>query len=117
MIEIRELSHHFINANGSSLHVVEQGAGPFVLLVFGWPQTWRAWRKVIPRLAENFHVVAVDPPGIGDSGPSRSGYDTGAIRCTLTRSSLITARPNASLSVTTSGHGSAMPMRRGVPTL
>ena len=79
MTEIRELSHRFIDANGSRLHVVEQGVGPLVLLVSGWPQTWRAWRKIIPRLAENFRVLAVDPPGIGDSGPSKSGYDTGAV--------------------------------------
>jgi pimeloyl-ACP methyl ester carboxylesterase len=36
------------------------GNGPPLLLVHGWPQTWYAWRLLMPALARDFSVVAVD---------------------------------------------------------
>jgi pimeloyl-ACP methyl ester carboxylesterase len=48
-------------------HVVTGGAGPAVLLVNGWPQTWYAWRLVMPRLVDRFTVVAAEPRGVGGS--------------------------------------------------
>ena len=36
------------------------GDGPPLLLVHGWPQTWYYWRLVMPALARDFSVVAVD---------------------------------------------------------
>lgn len=71
--------HHRIAACGISLHAVEAGAGPLLLLVSGWPQTWYSWRKMMPQLAKHFHVVAVDLPGLGDSDFPADGYDTGSI--------------------------------------
>ncbi|WP_435848670.1 alpha/beta fold hydrolase [Streptomyces javensis] len=50
-----------------------QVRGPVVLL-HGWPQTWYAWRKVIPELARHHEVFAVDLPGLGDSGSSPHGH-------------------------------------------
>jgi pimeloyl-ACP methyl ester carboxylesterase len=70
---------HRIAAYGIELNVVEGGEGPPLLLVSGWPQTWYAWRKVMPELARHFHVIAVDPPGLGDSDAPLGGYDTGSI--------------------------------------
>jgi pimeloyl-ACP methyl ester carboxylesterase len=61
------------------LHAVTGGDGPPLLLVAGWPQTWYAWRLVMPALAENYRVVAVDPRGVGLSGKPASGYDTGTL--------------------------------------
>ena len=43
----------------------------------GWPQTWYAWRMLMPALARDFCVVAVDQRGIGLSDKPRDGYDTG----------------------------------------
>jgi pimeloyl-ACP methyl ester carboxylesterase len=68
-----------VTAHGAELQVVEGGSGPLVLLVPGWPQSLYAWRKVMPALAAQFHVVAFDPPGIGDSAPPVAGYDTAGI--------------------------------------
>jgi len=45
-------------------------------LVAGFPQSWYAWRRVIPLLAEQFNVIAVDLPGQGDSDIPADGYDT-----------------------------------------
>lgn len=38
------VTHRFVDANGLRMHVVEQGAGPVVLLCHGFPETWYAWR-------------------------------------------------------------------------
>ncbi|MFM0504811.1 alpha/beta hydrolase [Paraburkholderia caffeinilytica] len=57
------------------MHYVEGGEGPVVVLLHGWPQTWWAWRKVMPLLAEDFRVIAIDTPGLGDSDIPSGGYD------------------------------------------
>jgi microsomal epoxide hydrolase len=58
--------------------VVEGGAGPPVMLVGGWPQSWYCWRHVMPRLAGKRRVIAVDPPGLGESDPPPAG-DTASV--------------------------------------
>jgi pimeloyl-ACP methyl ester carboxylesterase len=47
--------------------------------VHGWPQTWYAWRLVMPALARDFSVVAPDQRGTGLSGKPADGYDTGTL--------------------------------------
>lgn len=61
------------------LHVVIGGDGPPLLLVAGWPQTWYAWRELMPALARDFSVIAPDPRGVGLSGKPEDGYDTGTL--------------------------------------
>ncbi|KAA6214569.1 alpha/beta hydrolase [Streptomyces albofaciens JCM 4342] len=65
------------------LHTVQGGAGRPLLLVGGWPQNWYVWRHVMPRLAEHFRVVAVDPRGVGRSDKPHGGYDTGTVAAEL----------------------------------
>jgi pimeloyl-ACP methyl ester carboxylesterase len=60
------------------LHVVVGGDGPPLLLVHGWPQSWYQWRFVMPALARDFQVVAVDQRGIGLSDKPQDNYDTAA---------------------------------------
>jgi pimeloyl-ACP methyl ester carboxylesterase len=60
-------------------HAVIGGDGPPLLLVHGWPQTWYAWRLVMPTLARDFQVIAVDQRGIGLSDRPQDGYDTGTL--------------------------------------
>jgi pimeloyl-ACP methyl ester carboxylesterase len=60
-------------------HVVTGGEGPPLLLVHGWPQTWYAWRLMMPALARDFTVVAADQRGCGLSGKPEDGYDTGTL--------------------------------------
>jgi pimeloyl-ACP methyl ester carboxylesterase len=64
-------------------HVVTGGDGPPLLLVHGWPQTWYAWRLVMPALARDFFVVAPDQRGTGLSGKPEDGYDTGTLAADL----------------------------------
>ncbi|MFE3171722.1 alpha/beta fold hydrolase [Amycolatopsis sp. NPDC059090] len=60
------------------LHAVEGGpqTGPAVVLLAGFPQTWWAWRKAMPGLAERFRVIAIDLPGQGHSDRPHDSYDT-----------------------------------------
>jgi len=59
------------------LHAVIGGDGPPLLLVHGWPETWYAWRLLMPALARDFEVIAVDQRGMGLSDKPAGGYDTG----------------------------------------
>jgi len=50
--------------NGIRLHWVEQGEGPLVVLLHGFPEFWYAWRHQIPALAAaGFRAVAPDLRG------------------------------------------------------
>ncbi len=53
--------------DGLTLRAAVGGAGPPLLLLHGHPQTHVTWRKIAPRLAQRFSVVAADLRGYGDS--------------------------------------------------
>ena len=67
----------YVDTGDVRLHAVIGGEGPPLLLVHGWPESWYAWRMVMPALARDFAVVAVDQRGIGLSDKPAGGYDTG----------------------------------------
>ncbi|MGV9350305.1 alpha/beta fold hydrolase [Streptomyces spiralis] len=69
----------YIDTGELRLHAVTGGEGPALLLLAGWPQTWYAWRLLMPALARDFTVVAVDPRGVGLSDKPLDGYDTGTL--------------------------------------
>jgi pimeloyl-ACP methyl ester carboxylesterase len=69
----------YVDAGDLRQHVVTGGGGPPLLLVHGWPQTWYAWRLVMPTLARDFQVIAPDQRGTGLSGKPADGYDTGTL--------------------------------------
>lgn len=66
------MEHHHARVNGIELHYVEEGSGPLVVLVHGFPEFWFAWRKQIPVLAAaGFRVVALDLRGYNESSKPR----------------------------------------------
>ena len=66
--EIPGVTYRMIETNGIRLHVAEQGAGPLVILLHGFPECWYSWRHQLPALAEaGFHDVAPDLRGYGRS--------------------------------------------------
>jgi pimeloyl-ACP methyl ester carboxylesterase len=46
-----------------------------VILIHGFPEDWFEYRPIMPRLAKQFTVIAIDLRGIGGSSPSAGGYD------------------------------------------
>lgn len=69
--------HDRIAVNGTHLHCVSLGSsGSPVLLVHGFPETWWAFQKVMPLLAERHRVHAVDLRGFGDSDLADGGFDS-----------------------------------------
>jgi pimeloyl-ACP methyl ester carboxylesterase len=63
------------SVNGIQMHYVIGGQGDPVVLLHGWPETWYAWRHVMPALAKNYTVIAPDLRGLGDSSKPPTGYD------------------------------------------
>src|SRR5918992_2860334 len=69
----------YIDTGELRQHAVIGCEGPPLLLVHGWPQTWYQYRLVMPELARDFEVIAVDQRGIGLSDKPRDGYDIGTL--------------------------------------
>ena len=62
------MRHQVVDARGTRIHCVEEGAGPLVLLVHGFPESWYSWRHQLPVIAEaGFRAVAIDVRGYGRS--------------------------------------------------
>ena len=57
-----------VGLNGIELHVVEEGAGPLVVLCHGFPELAFSWRHQIPVLErEGYRAVVPDMRGFGES--------------------------------------------------
>lgn len=62
-------NHDTVITGGQRLHVVEDGDGPLVILLHGFPETWHTWKPQIRALADAGYRVAVpDQRGYGRSG-------------------------------------------------
>lgn len=63
-----DLTHRLVPSPAGRIHLVEQGSGPLVLLVHGFPECWYSWRHQLPALAAaGYRAVAVDVRGYGRS--------------------------------------------------
>jgi haloalkane dehalogenase len=63
----------FLDIDGHTVHYVDEGSGPTLLLLHGNP-TWSfLWRDVIRALRDDFRCIALDYPGFGLS-TARPGY-------------------------------------------
>ena len=67
----------FAEVNGLQIAYDKTGQGYPLLLIHGYPETRREWRKVTPALAARFTVVAMDQRGYGESSKpaEESAYD------------------------------------------
>lgn len=60
--------HRVVAAPAGRIHLVEQGTGPLVLLVHGFPEGWYSWRRQLTALAAaGYRAVAIDVRGYGRS--------------------------------------------------
>jgi pimeloyl-ACP methyl ester carboxylesterase len=77
---VNALEHARVLVNGAELHYVTAGSGPPVILLHGWPVTWRHFHRLIPLLtADGWRVIAPDLRGLGDSARSAGPYSTPAL--------------------------------------
>jgi pimeloyl-ACP methyl ester carboxylesterase len=67
-------SDRFVVIAGHHLHYVEAGEGQPILLIPGAFSTYRDWDSMIPILARQYRVLAIDYLGVGDSDKPRSGF-------------------------------------------
>ena len=62
------MNHREIEANGISLHFVEEGEGPAVIFCHGFPAIWSSWKAQMEAVASaGFMVIALDMRGYGGS--------------------------------------------------
>lgn len=66
----------FVNVNGIRLHFLDWGgSGPVLLFLAGMGCSAYIFSKFAPRFTDNFHVLALDRRGHGDSDYPETGYD------------------------------------------
>ncbi len=65
---------HRVATNGTHLSVAVGGSGPVLVLLHGWPQSSRAWARVMPALARTHTVVVPDLRGTNASDRPADGY-------------------------------------------
>ena len=59
-----ELREGYAEVDDQSLHYVEAGEGPLVILLHGFPEFWFGWRsQIAPLAASGYRVVAADTRG------------------------------------------------------
>ena len=67
--------NEYATVNGVRLHYVIGGSGTPLVLLGGWPETWWEFHKMMPELAKQYRVIAVDFRGMGGSEKPAGGYD------------------------------------------
>tara|TARA_R110002073_G_scaffold89852_1_gene212395 strand:- start:18621 stop:19466 length:846 start_codon:yes stop_codon:yes gene_type:complete len=61
------ISRKFTQVGSQTISYLTAGEGAAILLVHGWPTSAYLWRNIIPSLAKNHLVIAIDLPGFGKS--------------------------------------------------
>lgn len=74
-MELTGFRGEYATVNGVRLHYVTGGDGDPIVLLPGWPRTWWEFHKIMPALATNRRVIAVDIRGMGKSAKPEGGYD------------------------------------------
>ena len=67
--EVKMESEFIQLKNNLKIHYVTAGdkENQTLVLLHGWPTNCYLWRNIMPKLAENFYVIAPDLPGYGNS--------------------------------------------------
>jgi pimeloyl-ACP methyl ester carboxylesterase len=53
----------YADVNSVRLHFVEQGKGPLILFLHGFPEFWYSWKDLLADFGRDHHAVAVDMRG------------------------------------------------------
>jgi haloalkane dehalogenase len=72
--ELYPFEDRWAEANGCTVHYVDEGSGPPLLMLHGNP-TWSfTWREVIDGVKSRYRCIAPDLPGFGLSKQTAPGY-------------------------------------------
>jgi pimeloyl-ACP methyl ester carboxylesterase len=74
----RSISYHTVDIQGLNIFYREAGPAnaPTVLLLHGFPSSSRMWERLLPLLADKYHLIAPDYPGFGhSSAPAPSNFE------------------------------------------
>jgi pimeloyl-ACP methyl ester carboxylesterase len=83
---------HIVQIGGTRVHYVEAGAGPLVLLIHGFPESWYSWRHQLPALADaGYRAVAIDVRGYGRSSKPAAVEDYRMVRLVADNVGLVSA--------------------------
>ncbi len=69
-----------VRTSGGELAYSDQGDGPVVVLIHGFPQSSFVWRDLGPLLSSRFRVIVPDMLGSGDFGQARPVCRSGSSR-------------------------------------
>ncbi|MEM6453302.1 MAG: alpha/beta hydrolase [Cyanobacteria bacterium P01_D01_bin.105] len=62
--------------SGTKIEINEDGKGPTVVLIHGWPVTAYHWRSLVPALkAAGYHAVAITLRGLGGRSKGNGSFD------------------------------------------
>lgn len=72
------ITHHFAEAAGLKWHYIEAGDSTKKTIVFvhGVPDSWYGWSNQILALADDYHIIAIDMKGFGQSDKKIDGMNT-----------------------------------------
>ena len=63
--ELFPFKSHFVDLDGSSVHYVDEGSGPILLMLHSNPVWSFVYREAITTLSSRFRCIALDFPGFG----------------------------------------------------
>ncbi len=79
-------AQRFESAAGTRWHIAQAGQGrpgrP-VVLISGWPSTMRTWRHLFAPLSADRHVIAIEPPALGETAPLPAGHASKAVAAAI----------------------------------
>ena len=65
-----KMTEGYADVGGVRLHYAEEGSGKLVLMLHGFPEFWRMWRRPMEVIAAAHRAVAVDTRGVNlSTGP------------------------------------------------
>jgi len=76
--KIKPIKYKTLNVNGLNIAYRESGdvKNPTILLLHGFPSSSHQYRKVLNQLSDDFHLIAPDYPGFGNSDfPSATDFE------------------------------------------